>query len=46
MVGGLVGTDDEEGYIGWLNVLLSGNFSEELNAACRYLLNVRVPSDN
>ena len=43
---GLVGSEGEEGYIGWLNVLLSGNFSEELNAACRYLLNVRVPSDD
>ena len=40
---GLVGTQSDEGYIGWLNVALGGNFSDELNAACRYLLNVQLP---
>ena len=37
---GMVGEITEDNYIGWLHVVLAGNFSTELSAACRYLLAV------
>ena len=37
---GMVGEITKDDYIGWMHVVLAGNFSRELSAACRYLLAV------
>ena len=42
---GMVGEISDDGYVGWLHVVLAGNFSEELSAACRYLLNLKRQLD-